>query len=131
MGSGRETFSKNERLCSGKIIEDLFENGNVIYSPDIRVVWMLHPALIMVPAQAVFSVSKRKFRLAVTRNLIKRRMREAYRKKKYILYDYLISEKLHIALAFNFTGNTIPAYSVFEKSMNDIITLVISALKER
>ena len=47
------------------------------------------PLNIPYPAQVAFSVSKRGFRLAVTRNLIKRRMREAYRKNKYLLYEYL------------------------------------------
>ena len=50
------------------------------------------------PAQIAFSVSKRGFRLAVTRNLIKRRMREAYRKNKYLLYEFLASENKQIVL---------------------------------
>ena len=56
------------------------------------------PLLLPSPAQVAFSVSKRGFRLAVTRNLIKRRMREAYRKNKYILYEYLASENIRLFL---------------------------------
>ena len=83
MNTRRETFEKSERLCSTKIISGLFENGNIFYTPLFKVVWSISPVIIPYPAQIAFSVSKRGFRLAVTRNLIKRRMREAYRKNKY------------------------------------------------
>ena len=83
MNTRRETFEKSERLCSTKIISGLFENGNIFYTSLFKVVWNKSPVTLPLPAQVAFSVSKRGFRLAVTRNLIKRRMREAYRKNKY------------------------------------------------
>ncbi len=39
MNTIRETFDKSERLCSRKIIETLFENGNIFHNSLLKVVW--------------------------------------------------------------------------------------------
>src|SRR5450756_157774 len=108
MNTTRETFDKSERLCSTKVITGLFESGNIFYTSLFKVVWGRSPAPIPGPAQVTFSVSKRGFRLAVTRNLIKRRMREAYRKNKRTLYDHLISQNIQIAFVVILRGNAVP-----------------------
>jgi len=91
MNTTRETFDKSERLCSTKVIASLFESGNIFYSSLFKVVWGRSPVTLPGPAQVAFSVSKKGFPLAVTRNLIKRRIREAYRKNKKTLYEHLSS----------------------------------------
>lgn len=121
MNTTRETFDKSERLCSTKVISGLFENGNIFYNSLFKVVWGTSPAVLPSPAQVCFSVSKRGFKLAVTRNLIKRRMREAYRRNKNILYEYLTSENIQIAFIVILRGNSIPDYKAIEKSIIDVI----------
>jgi ribonuclease P protein component len=122
MNARRETFDKSERLCSTKLISGLFENGNIFYNSLFKVVWFISPVTLPCPAQVAFSVSKRGFRLAVTRNLIKRRMREAWRKNKSILYDSLASENSQIVLIVIMTGKSVPDYNRVEKSMKEIIS---------
>jgi ribonuclease P protein component len=121
----RETFDKSERLCSRKIIETLFENGNIFYNSLFKIVWDITPEIIPVQAQVAFSVPKRVFRLAVTRNLIKRRMREAYRKNKKDLYEHLSSEEIRISFIVIVRGNTVPDYMSIEKSIREVINKLI------
>jgi len=125
MNTSRETFDKSERLCSRKIIGALFEEGNIFYIPLFKIVWNKSQSSSSGPAQVVFSVSKRGFRLAVTRNLIKRRMREAYRKNKNLLYDHLISQNIKIAFVVILRGNAIPDYLTIEKSIKEMINKLI------
>jgi ribonuclease P protein component len=120
-----ETFDKSERLCSTKVIASLFESGNIFYTSLFKVVWGRSPVALPGPAQVAFSVSKKGFRLAVTRNLIKRRMREAYRKNKKTLYEHLSSENIQIAFVVILKGNAVPDYLTIEKSMKEMINKLI------
>jgi ribonuclease P protein component len=122
----RETFDKAEKLCSRKIISALFESGNIFYTSCFKVVWGKSPLVLPRPAQVTFSVSKRGFRLAVTRNLIKRRMRETYRKNKALLYEHLISINSQIAFVVILRGNSVPDYITIEKSMKEMINKLIA-----
>jgi ribonuclease P protein component len=125
MNTNRETFQKYERLCSRKIIGTLFENGHIFYNSLFKVVWDIESNTLPSPAQVAFSVSKRGFRLAVTRNLIKRRMRESYRKNKSVLYKHLTTENIQVAFVVIVRGNKIPDYLSIEKSIKEVIDKLI------
>jgi ribonuclease P protein component len=121
----KETFDKSERLCSRKSISLLFETGKIFHNSLFKVVWDKVQNPIQGPAQVAFSVSKRGFRLAVTRNLIKRRMREAYRKNKSVLYSHLLSQNIQVAFIVIIKGNSVPDYIVIEKAVRDLINKLI------
>jgi ribonuclease P protein component len=121
----RETFDKSERLCSRKAIEKLFETGNIFYTPLFKIVWEKDISPVSGPAQVAFSVSKRGFKLAVTRNLIKRRLREAYRKNKKALYNHLLEQNIQIVFIVIIRGNSVPEYATIEKGVKEVLKKLI------
>jgi ribonuclease P protein component len=131
MNAIRETFEKSERLCSTKIISGLFENGNIFHTRLFKVVWSFSPAVMPFPARIAISVSKRGFRLAVTRNLIKRRIREAYRKNKSLLCEFLSAENKQVVLIVIFRGDKVPDYNEIEKSTIDVLQRLIGQIREK
>ena len=97
------------------------ENGNILYLPLYKVIWTISARELPFPAQVAFSVPKRFFRLSVTRNLLKRRMREAYRRHKYILYDFLNSQNIRIEFVVILKDIPVPDYRLVEKYMLEMI----------
>jgi ribonuclease P protein component len=131
MNQLRETFTKSERLCSRKAISQLFESSNSFFSYPFQVVWMKSTSEITFPAQVAFSVSKRGFKLAVTRNLIKRRIKEAYRKNKHLLYEFLRGDGSTIIFIIIFKGNSVPEYTEVEKSVREMLNKFITLLGDQ
>ena len=117
------TFKKEERLCNKKLIDKLFHNGSSFLCYPFKASWLLIDEPVQFPVQILFSVSKRRYKHAVDRNLIKRRMREAYRlnKQKY-LYDVLNSSNKKIVLSVGFIGKEIAEYDFAEKKMLKLLT---------
>lgn len=68
-------------------------------------------------AVVAVSVPKRTFRKAVERNLLKRRIREAYRRNKPEFFSRLKEMNIHLHLAIQFTGQKAEEFHVIEVSL--------------
>ena len=106
----RFTFKKNERLCSLKAIDELYTSGQNFYTPVFKVIYKLQSEAFTPPCKIVFSVPKRSFKRAVDRNLIKRRIREAYRNNKHNVYTHLTESKTYLHVLFIYTSKKILSY---------------------
>lgn len=112
------TFKKEERLCNKKLIDGLFHNGSSFLCYPFRASWMPVDNAQQFPVQVVFSVAKKRYKRAVDRNVIKRRMREAYRlNKQALLYDVLADADKRIILSIGFIGKELADYALIEKKM--------------
>jgi len=123
------TFKKEERLCSKRQIESLFHNGSSFVLYPYRVVFVRASDLETLDTPAVrciLSVSKKRFKRAVDRNFLKRRMREAYRLQKSILTRFLDEHSLHLLVAFQYVGKEMLPSAQLHQRME----LVLGRLKD-
>lgn len=98
----RFTLSKEERICSKKLINELFTgNGRSMTAFPLRVVFMKRTIVDDQPRAAMLvSVPKRYFKHAVDRNRVKRQVREAFRRNKSIITQNLTEDHEAVAMAF-------------------------------
>lgn len=122
------TLCKAERLSSKILVGKMFEGGvskSFSIFP-IRIVYMPIEQS-EVPASILVSVSKRRFKRAVKRNRVKRQIREAYRKNKYILVDELQRREQHFAIAFIYLSDELPDTAELEEKMK----IALSRISEK
>lgn len=80
---GRQfTLSKKDRIRSTKIFDLLFEKGSSIYVYPLKLIFVTLPESFDQRLLFGVSVPKKIHRKAVKRNLLKRRVREVFRKSK-------------------------------------------------
>ena len=110
----RHTFTKAERLKSEKIIKELFTKGSSFYAYPLKLFYIISEELPT--SQVLISVPKKKFKRAVDRNLIKRRIREAYRLNKH-----LIPSNKAFYLGFVYIADKQEDYHLIEAKLKNLI----------
>ncbi|MEI6576971.1 MAG: ribonuclease P protein component [Bacteroidota bacterium] len=120
------TFKKKERLRHHKQIDRLFKEGIVLHNYPIKLVWLDVSAENPVITQVMFAVPKRFFKHANQRNLLKRRMREAYRLTKPSFYADLEKNQKAGIFSFVYNGKQALEFSFIQ----DKIILLLKRLKE-
>ena len=122
-------YQKKVRLRSKKLIGKLFEEGQSISKYPLRMVWIEVDELPEdVLWQAAVSVSKKRFKHAVKRNLLKRRMREAIRLNIVGLQNILQGKDKKLALMLIYVANDIKTYQTIESALNQIFLKLIERI---
>ncbi len=131
MEEKRYTLSKSERLNSKAMIERLFAGGSKSFPAfPLRVVYMpVEPQEGAPAASILISVPKKKFKRAVKRNLVKRQIREAYRKNKYILLDALAERGQQMVLAFIWLDGHLHSSEEVESKICRLLTHIAEKLE--
>ena len=128
--SGANTFGKQERLCSSKLIERLFSEGNRQISVfPIRLVWLLADDIEGV--QILISAPKRNFHHAVDRNRIKRQIREFYRTGSSSLKESVALNGKGLALAFLFNDNKLWESDKLDQRLSQAMEKLVETLSEK
>ena len=116
-------LSKNERLVSQKLINELFLSGQSksLTAFPLRAVYMQLPTRGcakggFVGTQILISVPKKRLKHAVDRNRVKRQLREAYRRNKQLLHDGL-PQDYRLLVAFIWLSDELSPTSEVEERM--------------
>lgn len=109
-------FPKSEKLKSSKTIESLFLEGKTHFKYPIKVFFLSKENLEA--NLAAFAVPKRKFKLAVDRNRVKRQLRETYRLNKHTIEEGSGTKFVQLYL---YLGKAKPQYQELEKAMKYLL----------
>jgi len=112
-------FSKQERICNRDDFKFLFSDGKSFFSYPFRCVFTENQSDELLVRIAI-SVSKKKFKLAVDRNRIKRLIREAYRLEKRYLYKHIPSP-LTLNMLIIYTENKILNHKHIRNGMQGLM----------
>ena len=125
----RNTFTKEERLCSKKIIAELFSGKQVKKTNQfpLMAIWKTIELPSTSPAQVLFSVPKKKFKKAHDRNLLRRRCKESYRLQKNILYEALSLKRLQCAIVMIYVGEEQLPYETINTASVKILENIVES----
>ena len=73
------------------------------------------------PVSLLISVPKKRFRRAVKRNRVKRQIREAYRRNKYILLDPVNRKGRHLIMGIIWLGDELLPTADVEKCLVNLL----------
>lgn len=116
------SFKKSEKLKSQKLIETLFSKGTSITVYPLQLVYLKTSFNDSVRVKTGVSVRKRNFKKAVSRNRIKRLMREAYRLYKP---KYLNNITGQYAFMILYIGKSEPDFETISKKMNTLLSIFV------
>lgn len=119
-------FPKKQKLCNETAIKKMFSNGKSFVVEPIRLVWKLEDDSDEVPIKSIIVVPKKKLKLAASRNMVRRRMKEAYRLHKSELESLLKSKNIQLNIAIIYQKEEILSYNTIEEK----IKLILGRLSE-
>jgi ribonuclease P protein component len=123
------TFKKTERLCSRKAIETLHAKGKAKNFFPFRVIVLKSEFESAYPVRFMVSVPKKRIRLAVKRNRVKRLTREAWRLNKHILYKELNAKNLKCDVMLIYLQSDLPTLESIKEKLPKVFNFILGEIK--
>jgi len=118
----KASLVKGERLCGVKAVSELFARGKLLSNPPLRIIYRTAPAeKSLSTVRVLISVPKRNFKKATDRNLIRRRIREAWRLNRMPLMERLDGSGRRMDLAIIWNDTQIRPYDFVVKCVTGVI----------
>lgn len=118
-----QTFQKTEILKSKTVFGELVQKGASVKKFPFVLLWKKMETSQEFPIRIAFSVSKKRFPLAVDRNAMKRKIREIYRLNKHNWYAKLDA---NYAVLLIYTSNEKRKTAEMENQLKNVFDLFIS-----
>ena len=116
-----------EHLKSKNVIEQIYANGASVTVYPLRASFIEQPQEEQEPTAAILiNVSKKRFRHAVDRNLVKRRIREAYRTSKHPFVDALQAKGKKMAVAILYIDTRHNSTEFIKRKMEKLLAGIIT-----
>lgn len=109
------SFRLEPRIKSREEISRLFQHGKPLIEFPVKLLFALNPGATT--NTLVFSVPKRKIKSAVKRNLIRRRMKEAYRNNSFLLAECTASDNSRLSLGFVYLTDHPESYELIREKI--------------
>jgi ribonuclease P protein component len=119
------TFRKPEKLCSQVHIDQLFTEGKTLASKQFRLIYLETETASQPVVKVLIAVPKKKIKHAVSRNRMKRLIREAYRLSKHKLLESCTRTEKHYHIAFIFTGVKCISQQDTSTAINELLDRLI------
>lgn len=127
--TGRHTLPKAERLAGRSDIGRLFAHGEAFLVYPVKCTYLFHGDGLN---RVMVIAPKRNHKRAVARNLLKRRMREAYRLHKEMLDEAGEGSGLKVDLALSYVAKGEPLdYRTIERAVVSILNKLCTIRNKR
>jgi ribonuclease P protein component len=125
-------FGRHERLKSEALIAELYQRGTAISKYPLRFTYMVLEKEAFSDASVKVSInaSKKGLRLAVSRNRMKRILKEIYRHHKHPILHQIEKNEQCLALSVVYVGNHLMEYDPLEKLFLKLRRRLLDGLAE-
>ena len=114
-------FPKKQKLCNETVIKEMFSNGNSLAIHTVRLVWKEEVSSDDVAIKSIIVVPKKKLKLAADRNVVRRRIKEAYRLNKSAIESFLAEKNKQLNIAIIYQNEKILSYKAIEEKIKLIL----------
>jgi len=125
----KASFGKRYKIKLRNEIEITFNEGSFFIAYPFKVFFVINPTQMLAGSSIALSVAKRRLKLAVDRNRVKRLMREAYRTQNILLNNACEIHKCNVKIVFVYIGDGVLPPKAIDKGMKKALTEIGNRLQ--